>query len=164
MWLDGQGVSSPLALILVRCINFMPALATLVVARWISPLPATRRTTGLRWGARGSRWVLPWLFGMVGMTALTLAAPFTGALLGRYALDLQLFSGFRAFLASIGQPVPQGSIAPFVWQAVLSLPLQTLMFAPLAFGEEWGWRGYLLPRLLPLGQWRALLVSGVIWG
>lgn len=33
-----------------------------------------------------------------------------------------------------------------------------------AFGEEMGWRGYLLPRLLPLGRDRALAVSGIIWG
>ena len=46
---------------------------------------------------------------------------------------------------------------------------QALLFAPLfniifAMGEELGWRGFLLPRLLPLGQWKALLISGVIWG
>jgi len=36
-----------------------------------------------------------------------------------------------------------------------------------AFGGAWeepGWRGYLLPQLLPLGQWPALLISGAIWG
>lgn len=35
------------------------------------------------------------------------------------------------------------------------------------FGEEFGWRGYLLPRLLqrhPSRIHRALLVSGIIWG
>ena len=31
-------------------------------------------------------------------------------------------------------------------------------------GEELGWRGFLLPKLLPLGQWKAILVSGIIWG
>ena len=31
-------------------------------------------------------------------------------------------------------------------------------------GEELGWRGFLLPRLLSLGQWKALLISGFIWG
>ena len=31
-------------------------------------------------------------------------------------------------------------------------------------GEELGWRGFLLRKLLPLGQWPALLISGVIWG
>ncbi|MFI1991630.1 lysostaphin resistance A-like protein [Actinoplanes sp. NPDC020271] len=33
----------------------------------------------------------------------------------------------------------------------------------LAFAEEVGWRGYLLPRLLWLGEGTALLVSGVVW-
>ncbi len=32
-----------------------------------------------------------------------------------------------------------------------------------AFAEEFGWRGFLLPRLLPLGTRWALLVSGVLW-
>jgi hypothetical protein len=31
-------------------------------------------------------------------------------------------------------------------------------------GEEYGWRGYLLPRLLPLGELKASIWVGVIWG
>ncbi|MFI5938475.1 lysostaphin resistance A-like protein [Actinoplanes sp. NPDC051494] len=33
----------------------------------------------------------------------------------------------------------------------------------LAYAEEVGWRGYLLPRLLFLGERRALLVTGLVW-
>jgi len=33
-----------------------------------------------------------------------------------------------------------------------------------AFGEELGWRGYLLPKLLPMGTRKALLSHGTIWG
>ena len=48
--------------------------------------------------------------------------------------------------------------------------LATLVIAPAinavtCFGEEWGWRGYLLPRLL--GRFSiipTLLISGIIWG
>jgi len=34
---------------------------------------------------------------------------------------------------------------------------------PLAFGEEFGWRGYLLPKLMPLGPRKAVLLVGAIW-
>jgi membrane protease YdiL (CAAX protease family) len=34
----------------------------------------------------------------------------------------------------------------------------------LGFGEELGWRGYLLPKLLPLGKTRAYIILGVVWG
>jgi membrane protease YdiL (CAAX protease family) len=33
-----------------------------------------------------------------------------------------------------------------------------------AFGEELGWRGYLLPKLMPLGKWKAYVLVGIIWG
>jgi uncharacterized protein len=36
--------------------------------------------------------------------------------------------------------------------------------AVLAFGEEFGWRGYLLHKLMPLGEFRAALAVGLIWG
>jgi membrane protease YdiL (CAAX protease family) len=33
-----------------------------------------------------------------------------------------------------------------------------------AFGEEFGWRAYLLPKLRALGDRRAVLLHGVVWG
>ncbi|MDD1741769.1 MAG: CPBP family intramembrane metalloprotease [Methanotrichaceae archaeon] len=33
-----------------------------------------------------------------------------------------------------------------------------------AFGEEFGWRAYSLPKLLPLGGRKAILIMGIIWG
>ena len=46
------------------------------------------------------------------------------------------------------------------------LPVMALLLIPeciVAFGEEYGWRGYLLPRLMPLGEIKASLIVGVIW-
>jgi membrane protease YdiL (CAAX protease family) len=37
------------------------------------------------------------------------------------------------------------------------------LLLPVSFGEEYGWRGYLLPRLLPLGEIKGSLLLGVIW-
>jgi hypothetical protein len=43
--------------------------------------------------------------------------------------------------------------------AILISPLSTPFFA---FGGEYGWRGFLLPKLLPLGQWPAHLIGGAM--
>jgi hypothetical protein len=50
------------------------------------------------------------------------------------------------------------------WLVYLTLLLKTLPNIPFTFGEEYGWRGYLLPRLLPLGEVRATVLVGLIWG
>jgi uncharacterized protein len=47
--------------------------------------------------------------------------------------------------------------------ALIALVLPVLA-APLHFGEEFGWRGYLLPRLAPLGGIQAVVATGTIWG
>jgi membrane protease YdiL (CAAX protease family) len=168
MWLSDEGLRHPLALPLTVAMMFTPTLATLIVTRFISPPPEGLRTaTGLRLG-KGRRWGWYWLFAWPGVLLIALAAPFVGALFGLYQLDLADFSGFRAAVEA--SAAAQGvSELPLPIQTVVLLQLTMLPLAPLinfipVFGEEWGWRGYLLPRLLPLGQWPALLLSGVIWG
>lgn len=51
----------------------------------------------------------------------------------------------------------------FVFFIFTILIVPIINFIP-AFGEEFGWRGYLLPKLLPLGKDKALIISGIIWG
>lgn len=47
------------------------------------------------------------------------------------------------------------------FQAVILGPLLGL---PIAFGEEYGWRGYLQGQLVRLGKVRGILLVGAIWG
>lgn len=48
-----------------------------------------------------------------------------------------------------------------IGMGILIAPLVNLI--PI-FGEEFGWRGYLLPKLLTLGEKKAYIYSGIIWG
>jgi uncharacterized protein len=68
-----------------------------------------------------------------------------------------------SFARTYGLPAPENSQG-LIWLFVLS----TFVVAPIfnlipSFGEEFGWRGLLLEKLLPLGQRPALLISGMIW-
>lgn len=61
-------------------------------------------------------------------------------------------------LASV--TAPAGGIV----NSVVSLVIQVLLLATtFALAEEIGIRGYLLPKLLPLGRKRALLLTGLVW-
>lgn len=47
---------------------------------------------------------------------------------------------------------------------LLQLSASIVIFFP-AFGEEWGWRGYMMPKLTELiGKPAAIVAGGVIWG
>jgi len=54
-----------------------------------------------------------------------------------------------------------GLVATEVLGAVLVAPVLNGLFT---LGEEFGWRAYLLPKLMPLGWRKATVLVGVIWG
>jgi hypothetical protein len=140
MWLDGQGLSSPWAS-LVLPMTFAPTIATFVVTHWIRRPSSIREATGLRFGIRGSRWGFYWLFGWLGLIAFGVAAPFVGYLFGLYPMDLFGFSGYREILESapLGREIlGLASIRTLALVVLLTLPLLALLYVPSAFGEEWG--------------------------
>jgi membrane protease YdiL (CAAX protease family) len=64
---------------------------------------------------------------------------------------------------------PAGTVMPALEIIVAAQVAFAILLAPFinvlfALGEEIGWRGFLLPKLMPLGQWKAILISGLIWG
>jgi membrane protease YdiL (CAAX protease family) len=63
--------------------------------------------------------------------------------------------------STAGLPPVEMLVAIQLAFAVTLAPLINILFA---LGEELGWRGFLLPKLMPLGQWKAILLSGAIWG
>jgi membrane protease YdiL (CAAX protease family) len=51
----------------------------------------------------------------------------------------------------------------FLTSGAVMVSINTLILVPLALGEELGWRGYMLTRLIDAGVPRPLLTSGLIW-
>ena len=103
-------------------------------------------------------WVLPALFTVLGMAIF-------------FALFPQCFDASLGTLrAMLGRSLPPGQTLPISpWVIVVVQTAQAVLIAPLlngffTFGEEFGWAGYLQPRLAPLGGRRAMLLVGLIWG
>jgi membrane protease YdiL (CAAX protease family) len=57
-----------------------------------------------------------------------------------------------------------GPVTNFAITLALAATLGTLILLPLAAGEEIGWRGYVLPRLIDAGVARPVLLSALVWG
>ena len=85
-----------------------------------------------------------------------------------WALGLGIFDSQLSQIQAALQNAP-GGVSTSPWLVVGVQILFAITLAPLintifALGEELGWRGFLLPQLLPLGQGKAILISGIIWG
>lgn len=135
---QASGDEAQMAQVLIALGNFGPLLSALIMRLWIS-------REGLR-GIMG--WRRSWR-----LYAVAVIAPVI----------------FYAGVALINH---LSGIAPFVW-ANAEMPLWSylavelliggLIISVFILGEEVGWRGYLLPRLLPLGEVRATVTVGLIW-
>ena len=127
----------------------------------------TRALTGEGWSDLLLR---PRIRGAVRYYAAAWLVPATLSLLGAatfYLLFPQYFdptmADFAAALgAQAGQPVDPRTVA--LVQVAAALTVAPLVNAVFAFGEEFGWRAYLLPKLTPLGTRRAVLLHGLVWG
>jgi membrane protease YdiL (CAAX protease family) len=124
---------------------FAPAIACFVVRKWI-----TREgfgDAGLRLRLRFRDWPL---------YLIALAWPFAVTFLSvLFALVLRV--------APSGCNVPWGLGSPSLI-SLLTWSLGSIALAPLIFGEEFGWRGYLQVRLLADRPLSAAVATGLIWG
>ena len=85
-----------------------------------------------------------------------------------FGLFPQYFDAGLSFVRKQTAAIPALS-AMSPWLFVVLQLVGGVLIAPIAnslatFGEEFGWRGYLLPKLMPLGGRKAMLLIGLIWG
>lgn len=154
------GIGLTLATVLLpTTYMFAPAVGT-VVARLL---------TGEGWSNLGLR---PRLRDSLGTYGLAWFAPAVLTLVGAGVYFALFAANFDPELAAFAEAVRQtaGTDVGFdPWTLVAIQLVSALTIGPLvntffALGEEFGWRGYLLPKLLPLGARRATLVVGLVWG
>lgn len=148
-----------------------PAIAAFMVVGWRqrgNGLGAVARATSMQPPPGARRTVVWCLIGLFLQAGAALLVVPLAAAIGLLELDLQNFSMLRETLAGIfpGQVAADGAgfpaWSPFLLWVLLQLA-GSLAVIPLAFGEELGWRGYLVPALMPIGVGRMLVVSGIYW-
>lgn len=129
---------------------WVPALAALV-ARLLLREGFGDVSFRLRLRGMGREWLIAWLFPLA---------------VGLLAYGVAWGSGLEQFrpstLASLGLselPAPLRVVLAYLVVMTLFLPVNALT----ATGEELGWRGYLLTRLIDARCPRPVLVSGLIW-
>ena len=167
LWQDG-GLKNPLFLPLSIAMMYTPTIAALIAGKLTAggqPVPSL----GIR-VAKGTfgGLVAHSLLAIFGALLVCIGGLFVGQAFGVYHLDLVHFSGFKELIEAklAGRPLP-AAMPPLAVLVVIQL-IAAVVFAPVnaiaAVGEEIGWRGFLLPRLMPLGALPAVVIGGVIWG
>lgn len=139
---------------LLIAVTVMPAFAA-----WIVRSTVTKEgfaSAGIRFGP-WQYYVLTWI-----------AVPWIYVVV--FGLSAALgFGRFDPSLAAIAARLPADA-APGMAQTYveltlgLSLSISILPSLIPAFGAQFGWTGFVLPKLLPLGLWPAALGCGLLWG
>lgn len=159
MLVEQAGIS--LALVLLLVVMWAPAAAH-VLTRLLTREGWQRTYLQPRlkqaWPTWVAAWLLPGLLTIVGAAAFFLIFP------GYYDSSLSALREMMEGQLPEGGPFGQNLWALVALQVVQALLISPILNSPATFGEEFGWRAYLQPKLMPLGARRALVVTGVIWG
>ncbi len=174
----GMNLGSKAQLIAQLTVAFVympaPLVATLVCERLDGRGYALRRTFE-HFGGKILRLLAVCVAAGLGMYVLALAVEFLFGNVARMpgaghlvTTEAQLLTSIKALFVG-GLPPNAASTIPPLWLmyaygAIGAVLAGFSVNALFAFGEEYGWRGWLQDELRPLGPVRANLLTGVMWG
>jgi membrane protease YdiL (CAAX protease family) len=124
---------------------FAPAIAAIVVRRWVTGEGFADAGLALHLGRCRRSYLLAW-WGPLGLVAATVGL----------AAALGWWEPTTAPLDGVVPGLPG-------WAFVAALMLVVPVLAPIYWGEEFGWTGYLRMRLFPGRPLAAALATGLIW-
>lgn len=148
----------------------------LVLGLWYMPGPAlahllTRLVTREGWQGLWLRprfragwrmWLVAWF--APALIIIAGAALYFAIFPQYFDRTLSTARGLLEQASAAGTPVPFGPEVLILIQVVQGVVIAPVLNALPTLGEEFGWRAYLQPKLMPLGWRRAMLVMGVVWG
>ena len=148
-----------------------PEWIAILVLMWIPGLLSILFRVVFKEGFKDVGWRVGktqfWLwayFGPLGLAALSilLALLFGKVTPSPHLSDQTMLD---ALFFKLSWPMRDSSTVGLLWQRFLSIALIGIVPGFFcAFGEELGWRGYLLPRLMQAGWPHPILLSGLVWG
>jgi membrane protease YdiL (CAAX protease family) len=161
MIVPGAGISLAFVL-LAGPVMWSPALAhilTRVITRegWHNTYLRPRLRQG--WPYWLAAWFLPGILVIAGMVIFFLVFP------QYYDSSLSRLRELVAARVPAGTTLTEANL----WLIIALQIMQAMLISPVingaaTFGEEFGWRAYLQPKLMPLGGRRATVLVGIIWG
>ena len=100
-------------------------------------------------------WVAPAILTILGTILYFLLYP------NQFDSEFTLLKELLAASENVEKVEPWIIVMMQIGASILSAPLINSIFT---FGEEFGWRGYLQQKLLPMGPRKTMVAMGVIWG
>ena len=129
-------------------VAFSPAIAAVIVRRWITGEGFRDAGNSLRLRSGWFYYLMAAILPMMGILVPVALV----ALLGLYRPD---FTALRGLFFGVELPV---------WGVMLLLTGVCVLLAPVFWGEEFGWRSYLQLRLWSERPLLSAVVTGLIWG
>jgi membrane protease YdiL (CAAX protease family) len=153
----GPGITLALVL-MATAYMWAPALANIF----------TRLITREGWKDMGLRpnFKKGWRFWAAGWF-LPVVMTLTGAALFFVLFPQYFDTGLSVVHQQIAASTILSSLSPWTFaalQLVAGVLIAPIVNSIATFGEEFGWRAYLLPKLMPLGGRKTMLLIGLIWG